>query len=188
MSEQFGILHLAMHTIIDDINPLYSYLVFARDDKDTLNDGYLNTYELFNMNFNGDLAVLSACNTGTGKLERGEGIMSLARGFIYSGIPSIVMTLWTVEDQPSVELITTFYQYLAKGMPKALAMNKAKQDYLNQAGPLEAHPYFWAGYVNIGDIGPLSINARNPIHNYLWGLLIIPVVVVIIILKRRKKR
>ncbi len=187
LSEQFGILHLAMHTIIDDINPLYSYLVFARDDNDTLNDGYLNTYELFNMNFNGDLAVLSACNTGTGKLERGEGIMSLARGFIYSGIPSIVMTLWTVEDQPSVELITTFYQYLAKGMPKALAMNKAKQDYLNQAGPLEAHPYFWAGYVNIGDIGPLSINARNPILNYLWGLLIIPVVVLIII-KRRKTR
>ena len=140
------------------------------------------------MNFNGELAVLSACNTGTGKLEQGEGIMSLARGFIYSGIPSIVMTLWTVEDQPSAELITAFYQYLAKGMPKPVAMNNAKMDYLNQAGPLEAHPYFWAGYVNIGDISPLSINTRNPLLTYLWGLLIIPVLMVIVILKRRKKR
>jgi len=187
LSEQYDILHLAMHTIIDDVNPLYSYMVFAKDDEDTLNDGFLNTYELFNMNFNGELAVLSACNTGTGKLERGEGIMSLARGFIYSGIPSIVMTLWTVEDQPSADLITTFYQHLAKGMPKPVAMNKAKMDYLSQAGPLEAHPYFWAGYVNIGDSSPLSIKPRNLILNYLWTLVFIPVLLALIFIGRRRK-
>jgi len=186
LSEQYHILHLAMHTIIDDMNPLYSFLVFAKDDKDTLNDGYLNTYELFNMNFSGELAVLSACNTGTGKLEQGEGIMSLARGFIYSGIPSIVMTLWTVEDQPSANLITSFYKNIADGIPKAVAMNKAKRDFLKQAGPLEAHPYFWAGYVNIGDISPLSINARNPMVNYVWGFLIILVLVVFFVIRRRK--
>lgn len=186
-SEDYNILHLAMHTIIDDINPLYSHMVFAKDEEDTLNDGFLNTYELFNMNFNGELAVLSACNTGTGKLERGEGIMSLARGFIYSGIPSIVMTLWTVEDQPSANLITSFYQYLSQGMPKAIAMNKAKLDYLDQAGPLQAHPYFWAGYVNIGDISPLSIKPRNPIFEYWWALLAIPLLMLFLFIKKRKR-
>lgn len=188
LSEDYDILHLAMHTIIDDINPLYSYMVFASDEVDTLNDGLLNTYELFNMNFNGEMAVLSACNTGTGKLEKGEGIMSLARGFIYSGIPSIVMTLWTVEDKSSTELITSFYKYLADDMSKAVAMNKAKIDYLNNAGPLEAHPYFWAGYVNIGDISPLSIKPKNPAIDFLWILLIIPFVILLIRFKRKQKK
>jgi CHAT domain-containing protein len=187
LSEQYNILHLAMHTIIDDINPLYSFMVFSEDKTDTINDGFLNTYELFNMSFSGELAVLSACNTGTGKLERGEGIMSLARGFIYSGIPSIVMTLWTVEDQPSADLITAFYKNLSDGMPKAVAMNKAKIDYLNKAGELKSHPYFWAGYVNIGDVSPLSVSARNIFIEFWWVIPIIVFITLVIIIIRRRR-
>lgn len=97
------------------------------------------------------------------------------------------MTLWTVEDKSSADLITSFYQYLAEGMPKAVAMNKAKVDYLSRAGPLEAHPYFWAGYVNIGDTKPLSIKPRNPAIDYLWGLLIIPVALIFVAKMKRKK-
>jgi CHAT domain-containing protein len=151
----YSLLHLAMHTIIDDQNPLYSKLVFTITPEPANEDGFLNTYELFNLEMQGELAVLSACNTGTGKLERGEGIISLARGFFYAGIPSVVMTLWEVEDHSSAELMGLFYKYLQKGLPKDVALQSAKIEYLDKAGKLQSHPYFWAGFVNIGSSSPI---------------------------------
>ncbi len=163
---KYGILHLAMHTIIDNQNPLYSKLVFTPGPDGSAEDGFLNTYELFRLHLPGQLAVLSACNTGGGKLESGEGIISLARGFFYAGIPSVVMTLWEIEDHSSASLMQLFYANLKTGLPNDIALQQAKLDYLDQAGKLQSHPYFWAGYVNIGkthsidfktSIVPLSI-------------------------------
>jgi CHAT domain-containing protein/Tfp pilus assembly protein PilF len=163
----YGLLHLAMHTIINDENPLYSKLVFYQNN-DKQNDGLLNTFELFNMDLNAQLAVLSACNTGTGLLQRGEGIMSLARGFFYAGVPSIVMTLWSVEDYSGVELMTSFYTALAEGKTKDVALQQAKLNYLQNSDQLKAHPHFWAAYVNIGDTTPLIMNKKI---QYLWGYI-----------------
>jgi hypothetical protein len=81
--------------------------------------------------------------------------MSLARGFYYAGCPDVVMTMWPVEDQLSSSLIQDFYHYLAQGKNKAEALQLAKINFLKSADPLRAHPYFWAGYVNIGDTSPL---------------------------------
>lgn len=153
---KYSILHLAMHTIIDDQNPLYSRLVFTMPEKNSGDDGYLNTYELFGLPLSGQLAVLSACNTGSGKLERGEGIISLARGFFYAGIPSVVMTLWEVEDHSSADLVALFYKNLRDGYATDIALQKAKLEFLEKAGQLQSHPYFWAGYVNIGKTKPIS--------------------------------
>jgi CHAT domain-containing protein len=151
---EYNILHLAMHTVIDDQNPMYSKLVFSSGSGNE--DGLLNTYELFNLDLDGSLAVLSACNTGTGKLERGEGIISLARGFIYAGIPSIVMTLWEVEDYSSADLMTAFYEKLRNGLPQDRALQEAKAEYLRSADALRADPYFWAGFVHIGKADPVK--------------------------------
>ena len=85
------------------------------------------------------------------KIEEGEGIMSLARGFIYAGVPSIVMTLWEVEDKSGADIMTLFYQKLKKGMPKDIALQQAKLDYLKTATQLRSHPYFWLAYVDIGN-------------------------------------
>jgi CHAT domain-containing protein len=156
MAPDYRILHLAMHTVIDNQQPLYSKLVFTKPDKSSPEDGYLNTFELFNLRLRGELAVLSACNTGTGKLERGEGIISLARGFFYSGIPSVVMTLWEIEDHSSADLMEMFYRNLKKGLEKDIALQQAKIDYLDQTDHLHAHPYFWAGFVSIGKTTPIS--------------------------------
>jgi CHAT domain-containing protein len=152
---KFSILHLAMHTIIDNQNPLYSKLVFSSPEPSSADDGYLNTYELFSLHLTGQLAVLSACNTGSGKLERGEGIISLARGFFYAGIPSVVMTLWEIEDHSSADLMAMFYENLKLGMPNDVALQHAKIGYLAGAGKLHSHPYFWAGYVCIGKNDPV---------------------------------
>jgi CHAT domain-containing protein len=159
----YRILHLAMHTLIDNENPLNSKLVFTKPGEFNEDDGLLNTWELFNMNLSGDLAVLSACNTGTGKLERGEGIISLARGFFYAGVPSVVMTLWEIEDRSSVQLMTLFYEQLRGGLPKDRALQQAKLEYIRNAGQLKSHPYFWAGFVNIGNTDPLPSSDHNPL-------------------------
>jgi CHAT domain-containing protein/Tfp pilus assembly protein PilF len=167
----YDVLHLAMHTIIDDENPMYSKLVFTQD-QDTTQDGLLNTHEIYNMNFNARMVVLSACNTGDGKLLKGEGVISLARGFFYAGCPSIIMTLWTVEDQTGSNLMSNFYKYLAQGMLKDEALRQAKLSYLETADPLKSHPYFWSGYVTMGDVEPLyNIDLRQKLLYTAFGSL-----------------
>jgi CHAT domain-containing protein/Tfp pilus assembly protein PilF len=167
----YDVLHLAMHTIIDDENPMYSKLVFTQD-QDTTQDGLLNTHEIYNMNFNARMVVLSACNTGDGKLLKGEGVISLARGFFYAGCPSIIMTLWTVEDQTGSNLMSNFYKYLAQGMLKDEALRQAKLSYLETADPLKSHPYFWSGYVTMGDVEPLyNIDLRQKLMYTAFGSL-----------------
>jgi len=151
----YGILHLAMHTMMNDSIPMYSKLIFAAST-DSLNDGFLNTQEIYNLKLNARLAVLSACNTGSGKMRAGEGVMSMARAFLYAGCPSIVMTLWEVEDKSSAELILNFYRYLFRGYTKPEALQRSKLDYLAKADPLKSHPYFWMGYIVVGDPSPIK--------------------------------
>lgn len=154
-ASDFNILHLAMHTIINDSLPMFSKLVFSKPDSKSTDDGYLNTHEIYNMKLNAHLAVLSACETGTGKLQKGEGVMSMARGFIFAGCPSIVMTLWQVEDQSGAKIMEDFYYYLSKGKRKDVALRMAKLKHLETSDPLTAHPHYWLGYVNIGNPEPL---------------------------------
>jgi len=154
-AQDYDILHLAMHTVINDSVPMFSKLVFSNPDSTTGEDGYLNTFEIYNMKFKARLAVLSACETGSGKLQKGEGVMSMARGFIYAGCPSILMTLWQVEDKSGVQIMKDFYSYLSKGKRKDVALRMAKLNHLNQSDQLSAHPHFWLGYVNIGNPEPL---------------------------------
>jgi len=141
------------------------------------------------MDLNAQLAVLSACNTGSGVLQRGEGIMSLARGFFYAGVPSIVMTLWNVEDFSGVELMTSFYTALAEGKSKDIALQQAKLNYLRNSDQLKAHPHFWAAYVDIGDTAPLDMSKRIP---YLWlyiglGFILIAGIIFNMIKVRQRK-
>jgi CHAT domain-containing protein len=134
---------------------MLSKLVFSSPQKNSGEDGFLNTYEIYNMKLKARLAVLSACETGSGKLQKGEGVMSLARGFIFAGCPSIVMTLWQVEDKSGAEIMRNFYSYLSKGKRKDEALQMAKLKHLELSDPLTAHPHYWLGYVNIGNPEPL---------------------------------
>ena len=155
-ASDYNVLHLAMHTIMRDDNPLYSMLAFTNvGTGDTIEDNKLYAYEVYNLKLNAQMAVLSSCNSGFGKLQKGEGMMSLARGFIYAGCPSIIMTLWQVADKSSSELMTSFYKYLKRGKSKQEAMRLAKIDYLEEADDLTSNPYFWSGFVVLGDGSPI---------------------------------
>jgi CHAT domain-containing protein len=152
----YGILHLAMHTIIDNRNPMFSKLVFSPWLTGP-DEGLLNTYELYNMQLHARMVVLSACRSGDGILQKGEGIMSLARGFLYAGCPSLIMTLWNVEDRSGLEIMRQFYHQIKKGKGKNDALRKAKIKYLASAPPHKTHPYYWAGYLQIGETDAIFV-------------------------------
>jgi len=151
LASSYDILHFATHTRIDDENPLTSMLSFY-PYSGFGEDGVLHTYEIYNLELNGELAVLSACSTGDGKLQKGEGVISLARAFTYAGMPSVVMTLWDVEDISSGNILPSFYHLLAKGYDKDIALRLAKLNYLEKTRPeIETHPAFWSGFVLYGN-------------------------------------
>jgi CHAT domain-containing protein len=171
LAGNYDILHLAMHTIVDNENPMYSKLAFTQN-VDSFEDGFLNTYEIYNMKYNARLAVLSSCQTGFGKLQKGEGVMSLARGFMYAGCPSIIMTLWQVSDKSGARLMKDFYRSLKKGRDKTESLRDAKLEFLKKADQLKAHPYFWSTYVVIGDATPLYPSRSK----LLWMVIILIVI------------
>jgi len=140
----FRIAHLATHASCNDTLPFESKIYFE--------DGPLYAYEIYNMPHQLDLAVLSACETGTGALKNGEGLMSLARAFISSGCKSVITTLWNVNDKKTVNFVERFYTHLYSGKNLGQTVTRTKRDYLNNLDSvLDAHPYYWAPFIMIGD-------------------------------------
>ncbi len=181
-----NILHLAMHTIINDSLPMQSKLVFYNNEKDNASH-YMFTHELYNMNLNASMVALSACNTGNGDLRKGEGIMSLARGFVYAGVPSIVMTLWEVQDASGSIIMDKYYEYLKQGSTKDIALQQAKLDVLRDANMAKSHPFFWSTYIVSGDTTSIEMHKNN--SKYYWVILMFSILVIVItfsILRRKK--
>lgn len=157
----YRILHLAMHSLLENQDPMFSKLLFTKTPNDSLDDSYLNAIELYNMRLNAELAVLSACNTGYGKLSKGEGIMSLSRAFHYAGVPATVMSLWKVPDKQTSKIMVEFYKNLKAGQTKDAALRQAKLTYLEQVNAPElAHPFYWAGFIVVGDTAAMEMGGN----------------------------
>lgn len=172
----FGIIHLATHAIFDDTNPEYSYLAFGNEDTDLL-----YVADLYNLNLNANMVTLSACESGIGDLKRGEGLLSLARGFYFSGAQSISSTLWKINDASSAKLMANFYQNLSNGQLKNQALQQAKLNFIkdNKDNAL-SHPYYWSGFIVSGNTEALI----TP-NYWLWiGLGVAFVVLVFILFKK----
>src|SRR5690606_25015072 len=120
----------------------------------------------YGMFFPGERVVLSACNTGMGKLESGEGLMILSRALTYAGVRSSVYSLWEVPDEETAEIMLLFYEYLKSGLSKVEALAQAKRDFLVN-NPIKSHPFFWAGFVINGNTDTLS-DSIIP-HPHLWA-------------------
>lgn len=174
-SGKYDIIHLAMHTVLNDRDPMYSTLIFS-SEKDTADDRYLKTYEIYSVPLRAKMVVLSSCNTGAGLLYSGEGIMSLARGFIYSGSESVVMAMWEIEDKAGTDIVKGFYDNLKKGYSKSTSLRRARIKYLKNADQLRSHPYFWSALVVYGNNDPLYFSRYLFI---LYGL--VPVVIALLL-------
>ena len=156
-AHNYKIIHLAMHTLVDDDHPAFSKMIFSAQASSP-EDGMLNTYEVYNVPINAMMVVLSSCNTGTGKLVTGEGILSLARGFLFAGSRSVVMSMWAVEDFSSSAVIKSFYRNMRSGQTKSSALRNARLKYLRTADQERSHPYYWSTLVIYGDDTPLWFN------------------------------
>lgn len=188
-AHEANIIHLATHGILNDNRPAYNRLLFNRTDTSN-EDGYLHTYELYELELNADLAVLSACNTGFGTIKKGEGVMSLSRGFKIAGCKNILMTLWSVDDRASAKLIEDFYRYLNNGIDKTQALRKAKLDYLKSNDAINANPYYWAGYVMMGSKNQLAISESSKTRFWwlLGGVLIVLIPLLSLYLSKKSKK
>ncbi|MDX2247085.1 MAG: CHAT domain-containing tetratricopeptide repeat protein [Bacteroidia bacterium] len=212
---RFRILHLSMHGFANEENPLYSGLVFSINDKsgeradpsgvrsqgpganyveeENMNinkeDGFLHAYEIFGLNLQAEMAVLSACKTGLGKLIRGEGIMSLARAFRVAGCPNVVMSLWEADDQSTKEIMEKFYANLKTGMPKDEALHNAKVDYIHSTTDgTRINPLYWSTFVLIGDGNSVLERDYSSLFFFLGGGLILAILLLAIFFNRRKPR
>lgn len=170
------ILHLATHACIDENNSERNKIFFS--------DQALTGIDLQALKIQPELTILSACNTGTGQLARGEGILSLARDFRLAGSPSTLTSLWSVDDCATSKIMTSFHQYLFQGKSKAEALRAAKLDFLAQADKEQSHPYFWAAFVQYGDISPLSKSGSS--NGLIYSVLAILAVGLLYILRKRK--
>jgi len=147
-TNQAQVVHLFTHATASDSAGTEPRLYFA--------DLVLNLSDLNESLLQTELVVLAACKTGVGSNERGEGVFSLARGFAALGVPSVVTTLWNVENQATYAITTDFYRYLADGLPKDEALQQAKLKWLTTADGASQLPNYWAGLIVVGNTEPLS--------------------------------
>jgi CHAT domain-containing protein len=132
------VLHLACHAQFRSDNPLFSSLVFR--------DGWFTARDAYKLRLNCGLVTLSACETGMNAVAAGDELMGLARGFLSAGSATVMMSLWTIDDETTAELMTRFYRALAATNSSAAALRAAQIDLLSE----KPHPFFWSPFILVG--------------------------------------
>lgn len=144
---QYKHLHLATHAFASDTGAHRSGIVFYQnlDDEE---DDILFSEEIYNLNLPTKLLVLSACETGTGKIIEGEGIIGFSRAFYYAGVQNLMVSLWRVDDRSTARLMIDFYKNHLEGNSFARSLRTAKQNLINH--PVYSHPQYWAPFIFLG--------------------------------------
>lgn len=166
-AHEYAVLHLATHGVLHTQYPILSSIAFS-ENGDTTEDNFLEAYEISKMQLHADLVVLSACETGYGKFKQGEGTLSLARSFMYAGVPSLVVSLWEVNDASTKQIMNNFYTNLSNNKDKAEALRRSKLDYIENAKGLDAHPAFWSPFVQIGNSRPIALQSKKSNYLFFW--------------------
>ena len=156
--EDYQIVHFACHGLLDEKVPFRSALVLSKDERKE-EDGFLQVREIYNLRMNADLVVMSACQTGKGSLERGEGLLGLPRIFFYAGSKAVVSALWPIGDRSTAGFMDKFYGFLSGGYSKTAALRLAK---LRMIGSEFSHPFYWAAFVLNGDLNPVLLDRPVP--------------------------
>jgi CHAT domain-containing protein len=164
---RFGVIHLAAHSVIDDEDPERSAVRLSPVARE---DGHLDIGKIVNLKMDGQVVVLSTCRSASGKVLRGEGVMSLARAFFLARAHTVVGSLWPIEDQDAESLFTAFYDHLGEGASVAGALAAAQRNRIAAGAPLRA----WAGLVVLGDGDLVPLPGGRPhrlLSAWAWALL-----------------
>lgn len=165
--EEAEIIHLATHGVLNQEYNQNSFVLLQLGSG--LDSIFLN--EIYEMNLHTSLVVLTACQTHTGKEAKGEGLISLSRAFAYSGASSVIASQWLTEGKQASKIMRRFYKNLSKGAQRDIALRNAKINVLkNSRDELEAHPYFWAPLIHIGNTAPIP-GKRFPWSKWLIGII-----------------
>jgi len=178
--QEYQIAHLATHAYCSDQRPMESKIYFA--------DNNLNAYDIYNYPTNLNLVVLSACETGTGFLQKGEGVMSLARAFISSGCKSVITTLWKTNDFESQTLMKYFYRNIVKGKSTGQSISLAKREFIsNVNSKAHAHPYYWSSFVLVGQDDILFKAGIPKAYLLILSMLLLSTLIFIYVLKEKRE-
>jgi CHAT domain-containing protein len=179
--EDYKIIHFATHSLIDDKKPARSSIILSLD-KDPQEDGFLQMREVYDLKLNSDLIVLSACQTGLGQFIRGEGIEGLNRAFFFAGASSVLMSLWSVNDQASAQLMERFYHHLRSSESISNALRKTKLEMIHS--DTLSHPFYWAGFIVSGMAEKVIF--PNPIYKWLLWVtsVLLGLGMIIVVVKR----
>lgn len=150
LAPQYRILHLATHAKANEDTGEYSFLAFY-SPTDSVQRNLLYVSDLYDIQLNASLVLLSACETGMGELHKGEGVVSLARAFTFAGAQSVVTSLWSVSDQSTQYLMDYFYNGIHQQKNVSTALTDAKRQYVKEHPGIASHPFFWAGFVGGGN-------------------------------------
>ncbi|NOZ35025.1 MAG: CHAT domain-containing protein, partial [Chlorobi bacterium] len=186
IADKGGIIHIAGHASYEDKQKDFSFLAFSDKQKNSKDDGLLFAYEIETLNLRSPMVVLSACNTGRGRLYSGEGVYSLSRSFLTAGAASVVYSLWNVNDDAGSEIMTDFYKYLSENETKNTALRQAKLDYLKTASPMLSDPKYWGGYVLTGSVQ--SLKSDQFVIFLFMGISVFLFITTLFFLKRIKNR
>jgi CHAT domain-containing protein len=146
----YRVVQFATHGILNNLSPMYSHLVFAKDDKNPNEDGLLEAWELKDLELNADMVILSACDTARGRISAGEGIIGMTWASFIAGAPSTVASQWKVESSSTTELMLEFHRQLLSGkVSKAEALRRAQLKLMRD--PKYRHPSYWGAWVIVGD-------------------------------------
>lgn len=138
------IIHVATHGLQTDSTPLQNHILFYPGRKKE--DHKFHLFELLSMQVEAPLIVLSSCNTGAGTFQPGEGVLSLARAFHFAGTPSLIMSLWPVDDEVAISIMDEFYSGIKKGASLTKSLQMAKCTYIESAGKVKSNPAYWASF------------------------------------------
>ena len=180
----FDILHMALHATSDTLNPMNAGLILSNDTS-SLEDGVLHLHELYGIPIPAKLVVLTACETGLGQWQKGEGILSLSRGFIYNDNPNLIMSLWKLNDQQSAKLVQSFYNSFYSGTSIGSALRTAKIDLIEAGDELTSHPSNWAGLVYLGNPDFKITNQRFASSKIVYWTIAIVLIGVVLLSKRK---
>ena len=165
-----NIIQISSHAEMNPYDGDNSYIVFSDGHEGEAYKLYMNSLQA--MDLNTEMIVLSACETGIGQYKKGEGILSLARGFVHAGTASVISSLWKVDDQATYKIMKGFFAEISKGKNKDNALAEAKNKYLiSSRKASRKHPYYWAGLIAIGDMKPIKVNNCN--YLLLGGIFVL---------------
>ena len=178
-SKDYRFLHIATHGIINEQDPLSTHMLLYPD---STNDGNLYLREVFGLNIDNHLTVLSACSTSKGKYREGIGKNCFSFAFRYAGSDNILTSLWPIDEFTSSMILKKMYKHLNNGKDVATSLYLSKKEFINDAVIDQKHPYYWAGLTLIGNPGFHSDGnfSTAGLLKYLFILLLLAVLFTII--------